>query len=164
MGGHRDAGRLQDPRKGERQRFRKKEPRPPVLEAPPHGGLLKRGANYGNRGGRRPPNAIRIRLRGLTSDLLDELERRIDAAARPRLIRAKLLRMTKERLADLLLEMDSGLKLSLTELRQLLDTTAKYGLGTNVHSDDGDGGPVASGIIILPAFASDPGGGTCSCH
>ena len=112
-----------------------------MLETPLHGaGQLMRGGNYGNRGGRR-----------LSWAVLDELERRIEAAHRAALDRATLDRLPKETLVEMLAEMGEWITLSTSDLRQILDTAAKDAIGTkHVHSGDEDDLPVGSGVVILP--------------
>jgi len=45
----------------------------------PHGGALKRGGNYGNKGGRRETSKVRDRLAELRDDMLDELKEKLKA-------------------------------------------------------------------------------------
>ena len=52
---------------------------PGDLEPQPHGGALKRGGNYGNRGGGREKAKVRDRLAELRDDTLDELQEKLKA-------------------------------------------------------------------------------------
>ena len=45
----------------------------------PHGGALKRGGNYGNKGGRRETSKVWDRLAELRDDTLDELKEKLKA-------------------------------------------------------------------------------------
>ena len=45
----------------------------------PHGGAIKRGGNYGNRGGGREGSKVRDRLAVLRDDTLDELKEKLKA-------------------------------------------------------------------------------------
>ena len=52
---------------------------PGDLEPQPHGGRLKRGGNYGNKGGGREKSKVRDRLAELRDDTLDELQEKLKA-------------------------------------------------------------------------------------
>ena len=52
---------------------------PGDLVPQPHGGALKRGGNYGNKGGRRETSKVRDRLAELRDDMLDELKEKLKA-------------------------------------------------------------------------------------
>ena len=52
---------------------------PGDLVPQPHGGALKRGGNYGNKGGRRETSRVRDRLTELRDDTLDELQEKLKA-------------------------------------------------------------------------------------
>ena len=52
---------------------------PGDLVPQPHGGALKRGGNYGNKGGGREKSKVRDRLAELRDDTLDELQEKLKA-------------------------------------------------------------------------------------
>ena len=52
---------------------------PGDLVPQPHGGRLKRGGNWGNKGGRREVSKVRDRLTELRDDTLDELKKKLRA-------------------------------------------------------------------------------------
>lgn len=151
----RNAGKLPE------LRIHRKAPDPNVAPpfVPSHGGGLLHRQNLWKPGDRRsaqPKAEMRNRFRGVASHVLDELERRVAAATREMPNRATLLTMSREQLVDLLEEVDAWMEVETGELRLLLDTAAKYGIGTkHVHAGDEDGDPTVTGIVILPAFNSE---------
>ena len=52
---------------------------PGDLVAQPHGGALKRGGNYGNKGGGREKSKVWDRLTGLRDDTLEDLKEKLKA-------------------------------------------------------------------------------------
>lgn len=133
-------------------------PRPPSKAPEPKrivpahgGGELLVGGKPGNRGGGRPPEHIRRMARELGYSALELLVRRMDGAMHEIPPRAELEKLEKKALVAMLEEIGSYSKLELNDIRQIFDTTAKYGVGTrNVLVGDDDDGPVRHGIVILP--------------
>lgn len=119
----------------------------------PHGGAIKARGNPGNKGGPgRPPNELRERMRELGWVALEEVLARVQASRRTVPPRAHLQKMTKDELIELLEGIREWIEISPNELRQILDTAAKYGIGTkHVHSGEDDG-PIQHAVFLLPSL------------
>jgi hypothetical protein len=132
-------------------------PAEPTLIPQDHGGAILSGGVPGNRGGPgRPPSQLRRRF----SDLLymGQADAHFRLQAQRKRLKRKdmklLARKTKKQLLEMIREGAFEPEMTMGELRALLDTAAKYSIGSKhvIGTDEGD----APGVVLIPAIERLP--------
>ena len=132
--------------------------KPVKMEKPVHGkGLLKRGGNWGNKsktGMKDPKTEIRNLFLGILQSGLEEAEQRIEAMRDERISRIFFEHMTRDELIEFICD---RVWLSWAELQQLIDVTAKYGIGTQQTIND-QRDPISVAVLkVGGGNGADPG-------
>jgi hypothetical protein len=129
---------------------RKGPPLNPVMRKPKHGhGMLLSGSNHGNVSstGRKDPGVeIRELFRGILTEGLEEATARITAMKDERISRIYFENLTRDELIEYIC---GRIWLSWKELQELIDVTAKYGIGTQQELLD-KRDPIAVGVLQGP--------------
>lgn len=102
-----------------------------------NGGRLRNGGT--SKGGTgRPPSQLRERMREVGWRALEEIAYRFDLARIDIPPSAELERLTKQQLIELLAQVRPFVGIGLKGLQEILDTSAKYGVGTRTELAGGE--------------------------